>query len=290
MEHSNKQMEVRWSMVRLLFILLFSVSVCYGQANRFAGFGSRNTCPVEALKFIDSSGITDQTQKDAICTLVKQLQDSSLWTKMVAVYPFVGGTASTHKWNLKNPVNSDAAYRIVFFGGWTHSSNGALPNGINAYADTRIRAAQDIGASSIHFSKFNRTNDLTGNKIDGTFDVNNSTFFHANYSAGNAIVGSVGSILTYTPTDTRGFFVTSRTSLSLIKTFRNGTLLGTNTTAITVVPDFVYTHIGARAENTGDNFYNTYECAFASYGTGLTDAEASTLYNIVNAFQTTLGR
>ena len=277
-------------MVRLLFILLFSVSVCYGQANRFAVFGSRNTCPVEALKFIDSSGITDQTQKDAICTLVKQLQDSSLWTKMVAVYPFVGGTASTHKWNLKNPINSDAAYRIVFFGGWTHSSNGALPNGINAYADTRITSGVDISASSIHFSKFNRTNDLTGNKIDGTYDVYNNTFFQANYSAGNVIVGSVGSIMSYTPTDARGFFVTSRTSLSSIKTFRNGTQLGSSTTAITGIPTLVYTYIGARAEAPIPSFFNTYECSFASYGTGLTDAEASTLYNIVNAFQTTLGR
>ena len=276
---------------KLLILSLVIISVtAYGQGNRFAGFGYRNTCPVEALKFIDSSGITDQTQKDAICTLVKQLQDSALWTKMVAVYPFVGGTASTHKWNLKIPVNSDAAYRIVFFGGWTHSSNGALPNGTNAYADPRIIVGTAIGASSIHFSKFNRTNDLTGNKIDGTYDVNNNTFFQANYSAGNAIVGSVGSIVSYTPTDARGFYVTSRTSLSLIKTFRNGTQIGTSTTAMTVVPNTIYIHIGARAEAGVDNFYNTYECTFASYGTGLTDAEASTLYNIVNIFQTTLGR
>ena len=280
-------------MVKKLFILLFVFSsiLSFGQANRFAGFGSRaSTCPVEALKFIDSSGITDQTQKDAICTLVKQLQDSSLWTKMVAVYPFVGGTASTHKWNLKNPINSDAAYRIVFFGGWTHSSNGALPNGINAYADTRIISGVDISASSIHFSKFNRTNDLTGNKIDGTYDVYNNTFFQANYSAGNAIVGSLGSIMSYTPTDARGFFVTSRTSLSSIKTFRNGTQLGSSITTITAIPTSVYVYIGARAEAPVPAFYNTYECTFASYGTGLTDAEASTLYNIVNAFQTTLGR
>ena len=67
-------------MVKRIIILLFVFSSAYGQANRFAGFGQRSTCPVEALKFIDSSGITNQTEKDAVCTLVKQLKDSALWT------------------------------------------------------------------------------------------------------------------------------------------------------------------------------------------------------------------
>ena len=37
-------------------------------------------------------------------------------------------------------------------------------------------------------------------------------------------------------------------------------------------------------------YYSNKECAFASIGDGLTDAEALALYNAVNAFQVTLGR
>ena len=74
------------------------------------------TYDVDAQKFIDSSGLSDTTQKIAINNFVKQLKDSSLWTKFVAVYPMVGGTATTTKWNLKDPRNLDAAYRLTFNG------------------------------------------------------------------------------------------------------------------------------------------------------------------------------
>jgi hypothetical protein len=37
-------------------------------------------------------------------------------------------------------------------------------------------------------------------------------------------------------------------------------------------------------------YYSSKQCAFASIGDGLTDAEALAFYNAVNAFQVTLGR
>ena len=32
---------------------------------------------------------------------------------MKAIYPFVGGTATTHKFNLKDPADINAAFRLV---------------------------------------------------------------------------------------------------------------------------------------------------------------------------------
>src|ERR1035437_5830016 len=84
------------------------------------------TYDVDAQRFIDSSGITDNTQKSAINNFVKQLKDSSLWTKFVAVYPMVGGTATTTKWNLKDPRNLDAAYRLTFNGAPVYAGTGVL--------------------------------------------------------------------------------------------------------------------------------------------------------------------
>ena len=92
----------------------------------------------DAQAFITAAAITDVTQQNAINTLVVDLKGYNIWTKMKALYPFVGGTASTHKFNLKNPLDTDAAFRLTFSGGWTHSSTGALPNGTNAYADTKF--------------------------------------------------------------------------------------------------------------------------------------------------------
>ena len=90
----------------------------------------------DAQAFFTASGLTGATNLSAINQLVIDLKGFGIWTKMKAIYPFIGGTASLHKWNLKNPLDTDAAFRLVFNGGWTHSSTGALPNGTNAYANT----------------------------------------------------------------------------------------------------------------------------------------------------------
>ena len=90
----------------------------------------------DAQAFITAAGLTNPTQQRAVNTLVLSLKANNIWTKMRAIYPFVGGTASTHKWNLKNPLDTNAAFRLVFFGGMTHSANGIQGNGTNSYANT----------------------------------------------------------------------------------------------------------------------------------------------------------
>lgn len=53
-----------------------------------------------------------------------------------AVYPMIGGTEFSHKFNFMNPVDSDAARRIQFFNSPTHDVNGVLFNGTTQYANT----------------------------------------------------------------------------------------------------------------------------------------------------------
>jgi hypothetical protein len=102
----------------------------------------------DAQAFITAAGITDATQKDAVNQLVVDLKGYSIWTKMKALYPFVGGTASTHKWNLKDPRDLDAAFRLVFSGGITHSSGGIQGNGVNGYYNTNFNLANNFSLSS----------------------------------------------------------------------------------------------------------------------------------------------
>jgi hypothetical protein len=246
----------------------------------------------DAQAFLNSAEITDLTQANAINTLVTDLKTQGLWTKMKAIYPFVGGTASTHKWNLKDPRDLDAAYRLVFNGGWTHSSNGATPNGTNGYADTKLIPSSVLTTSSAHFSKYNRTNDLVNFKLDGSAVVLSSpeTFFQHNYTGANAVIGNVTSLISYTPTDTRGLFNVTRTATNTIKAFRNTTNLGSNTTSITLLPNRSV-FLGARnIDSSGTDFYNSYQAAFASIGDGLSDSEAAALYTAVQTYQTTLSR
>src|SRR5450631_2876242 len=92
----------------------------------------------DALKFIDSTGITDSVQKIAINNFVNQLKDSALWTKFIAIYPMEGGSANTTKWNLKDPRDLDAAYRLTFYGTPVYSVAGVLFPTLSEYADTHV--------------------------------------------------------------------------------------------------------------------------------------------------------
>lgn len=243
----------------------------------------------DAQAFITAAAITNPTQQAAIDALVKGMKADGVWTKMKAIYPFVGGTASTHKWNLKDPRDLDAAFRLVFNGGWTHSANGATPNGTNGYADTYLIPSLSLSTSSAHFAKYNRTNDLSGVKIDGSFSTATTSWFQLNYTSANATIGTASSIASYTPTDTRGLFTATRTATNSIKVFRNTTNVATNTDTISAIPN-AKVFIGARNDSGTAVFYNSYQAAFASIGDGLTDTEATNLYTRVQAFQTALSR
>jgi hypothetical protein len=243
----------------------------------------------DALAFITAAAITDNTQKTAVNTLVTDLKTYNIWSKMKAIYPFVGGNATSHKFNLKDPRDLDAAYRLVFNGGWTHSSTGALPNGTNGYADTKLIPSFTLSTASAHFSKYNRTNDSIGSKTDGTAHNTFSSFFQHNYTSANMVIGVLASVVSYTPTDTRGFFISTRTSNVVVKAFRNNSQLGsTNTNFSDALPNQDF-YIGARNSGVPSD-YNNYESAFASIGDGLSDTEAAYLYTAVQLFNTTLSR
>jgi hypothetical protein len=246
------------------------------------------TAPVDpdAQAFITAAAITDPTQQSAINTLVVDLKGYSIWTKMKAVYPFVGGTATSHKFNLKNPLDTDAAYRLTFFGGVTHSSNGIIGNGTNGYADTFL-ANNVMAQSNAHISVYSRT-DYQGTVSDIASYSNQFGSFMYIRSAGNNFEGQVnaGTRVNVSNTDSRGLFLTTRTT-AISQT-------GQKNTTQYVTASVPTNHIASTFKllRTGDASaeYSPRNLAFASIGDGLTDAEALNFYTAVQAFQTTLGR
>ena len=86
----------------------------------------------DAQAFVNAAVISNTTQANAIDNLVIGLKADSLWTVFSAIYPIVGGSASKHKWNLKNPLDTDGANRLIFSGTWTHSATGMQPSSATA--------------------------------------------------------------------------------------------------------------------------------------------------------------
>jgi hypothetical protein len=241
----------------------------------------------DAVAFLTAAGITDSTIEGAINTLVVDMKDAGIWTKMKAVYPFVGSTASTHKWNLINPLDTDAAFRLVFNGGWTHSSTGALPNGTNAYANTYLNVNSILNSNSHAFNFYlNSDNDGTVRGTLGANVTSNNTLDSYNFSSGvyyrSGSVGNIGAPLN----NGKGFFgLTRRNSSSFDMLKQDGTYVLANVPTYTSINKEIW--IG---RINASSSYSIQSQAYLSISDGLTRAEMTSLRTAVETFQTTLSR
>lgn len=249
----------------------------------------------DAQAFTLAAGITNTTQIYAVNKLVLDLKAYGLWSKMKAIYPMVGGTSTTCKYNLKDPRDLDAAFRLVFAGGWTFSNNGALPNGVNGYGDTFLNVNTTLNTDNTSIAYYSRTNDYSfalmgcveaaipdrGILLSPKF----SSSFNNDFSCVNSSTVSKTAAI-----NTNGLFIVSRIVNNQFKGYQNNSIAYTSATNSGIKPNLKI-YIGARnnSGNIASQFTNL-QCAFASIGDGLTDTEAANLYTAVQAYQTTLGR
>jgi hypothetical protein len=197
--------------------------------------------------------------------------------------------AAQFKYNLVNPVDSDAAFRLVFNGGWTHSSNGATPNGVNGYADSKLIPSSVLALNSSHFSYYIRDNYVV-NKHQ-IFTSSSGTSYFGNYNDVNQIYTAIndatsgsGNAVAYT----KGNFIGSRIDSANVKLYvntasYNKALPSTSLTSANII-------VGARNASGSLSLYSSEQLAFTTLGDGLNDTEASNLYTIVQNFQTSLNR
>jgi len=254
-------------------------------------------------EFLNATLITDKTIIEALNNLDKNLISAGLLPpgtgagKIKALYPFVGGTATTHKFNFIDPQDTDAAFRLSFSGGWTHSATGALPNGANATANTYAKPS-DIGLlNSIHLSYYSRTD--TGRQAQVEMGVQTPypaylifAFLGSGSDTWHALNRSESQTAPVYTTTTK-LFIGSRINSTEENYFRDGvkTTVSVNSQAIN---NDKYIAISGYSTNNAPSFaailFSSKECAFSSFGEGLTDTEAGDLNTAVNNFQTTLGR
>ena len=199
--------------------------------------------------------------------------------------------ASQFKYNLKDPRDLDAAFRLVFNGGWTHSSTGATPNGTNGYADTKLVPSSVLTQDSSHISGYTRTNTsvlapLLSSENASTYA--NGIFIWPKYTGGifSVRVNDDSSDSATAVTNTQGLHLATRTASNVKKYRHNTTQILSNTTASSAL-NVASIYIGASRNNAN---YSTHQTAFNTIGDGLTDTEATNLYTRVQAFQTSLSR
>ncbi len=239
----------------------------------------------DALRFINSAGIVDTTQKIAINNFVIQLKDSLLWQKFIAIYPMVGGTEATNKFNLKDPRNLDEAYRLTFFGTPVYSASGMLFPTLSDYADTHLAdsSLDNLNASMSYYSA--TQNSISGYDMgctDGAVPYNELSIY-ADAPDKSEWFGFSQQILS---PNTTGLFMLSSSATNVTR-YRNGTVVSTYGLA----PKYGFTNLTFLIGKSRVTMHpGQKECQLATIGQGLSDAEAFTFYNIVQNFENKLGR
>lgn len=276
--------------IRLFALIFFMVLLSSCQKEFSVEGGNLSANPViydaAAKKFIDSSAITDNTQKIAINNFVTQLKGSLLWSKFIAIYPMVGGTAATTKWNLIDPRDLDAAYRLTFYGAPVYANTGVLFSTTSDYADTHLIDNMLPGYNNNSIAYYSRTQNTISGYDMGCSDQVNPWNEFAIYHASDATEFFGFHALGISPAITRGLFMLSST-VSDVKRYDNGLVTDSKGSAPTTTFTNFPILIGSvsHAPLVGQR-----ECALATIGYGLTDSEAIKFYKIVQNFETSLGR
>jgi hypothetical protein len=243
----------------------------------------------DAQAFIDVTGISG-TDATAINTLVVSLKANSLWTKMKAIYPMVGGTATTCKYNLKNPLDTDAAFRLFFGGTWTFSASGATPNGAaGTYADTYFSPATHLTPTNGHVSYYSTTNSSLGGGMveigndDGGNEINIAASFGNTFYTFYAGAGGGGT----NNSSSQGFYINNRGANT--EGWRNGTrIINTGNGTVSVPTRVLY--LACQNNGSTSNRNSDRNCAFSTIGDSLTSTDVANFTTIVNTYNTTLGR
>lgn len=250
----------------------------------------------DAVAFINAASITNVTQKAAINTYVKGLKSKSLWTRLIALYPFVGGNSTSHRYNLINPSN----FLITFSGGVTHNSDGVTFDGINGYANTGIIPSTSFTLNNESLFIYSRTSEATAtlNEVDmGAVQSTSQrdvlilrTSANAATAQINSTSNSSGAVISAN-LNASGLILASRINSTDLRLFRNGSQIGTTSTSTNNgTRSTISMYIGCRNVNgTAQNFINR-NYALAGCGLGFNSTQNNDFYTLTQAFQTALGR
>lgn len=253
---------------------------------------SRSGLTVRTAAFIAATGISDATIISALNTMDLSLIANGLGSKFYALYPMVGGTSTTCKYNFMSAIDADSSFRLGFSGGWSFASTGATPNGSTGYADTFLNANTTLSLNDAALHIYNGTDTAT-NCVDMGVEVGaNVTEIYVRY-AGTfyTFINNASSLCQVANTDSRGMYTSTRTASNLIKCIKNGAEQSviSNTVVSTAKPN-AKIYIGAASVNNTASLFSDRSIRFAGISSGFTAAESATLYTIIQTLQTSLSR
>lgn len=254
-------------------------------------------CPKKVKDFMTvigdpSSGLVEP----ALCKLVKSLKSNGFWNDIIYLYPYVGTTATQHSYNLKDT----SLYQLSFLNAGGEWTNSGYLNGGNNWARTQIPAAAFNNEFCVGSYFANNIGGAIVRGIVGRAEGSPLTAAAFLQYNGSDITRRIGASLNTTSernfnqVNNNGFLSYQRTSTPEIKRYRNGVLLDTQNGNPFAKPTHSWWGLGQIATSTGAEYsaarYNNIRRFDFATNQIFTDAQQTILYNIIQEFQTNLGR
>jgi hypothetical protein len=275
---------------------MFSTPFTFLSAPVGGGFDPDAQAYIDAV--ISAGGTLSGGNQNAINTLYEDLKTEGLYSSVKYMYPFMGGIKEAHAICGINPSNSD--YLISWFDYLTNSAahtsaglNTVSGNGYGFIAKTinNIFSSGDSQTLGVYISTATTNNNaftigksasalgLPRWQFNIPFDSNNV------YSA----LGDANFVIYDNTAAPVGRWYTSRTSSTLITTYKNGLSVATdtvtNTSGLTTAsPCF------CAAIETNPGYYFTGVMGFTFAADGLTSGQISDLDSILSSFLTSISR
>jgi hypothetical protein len=251
------------------------------------------TIDSSAYVYTQAVGITDTTTINAINTFVGGLKSASLWDKMIAIYPFLGADTTKTRYNLKDV--SLSTTQLDYSGSWTASTSGSKSNNTSSYGIlSNIKPTYNhplISSQSFHMAYLSYDTPVSDGFAMGTSTGSIGTETgSAIFISTTGISSSINSTLTgsLTTGGPIGMITVSRTG-------SNSYTIAKNKVPVTVTARAsasLNSNLFLNSININNSSYSSSQnnIAYVSVGAGLTDSEVGTYYDLVDTFQTSLGR
>lgn len=225
--------------------------------------------------------------------LFLNLKADSLYARIFALHLYIGGAAAPHRLNAVNPIDDNAAFRLAFAGGWTHTALGATPNGINAYANTFFIPATHAAANSLTIGYYSGST-AAGPYIEMGCNGNGGGANNGQTYIAPSLSGTQFRAVNSTGNNTgagllpSNLHVSARTSSTLVSTYRAGALVATDSQPNSTSTQPIY--IGARNNNSVANAFSARSVVADFIADGLNVSEVATLSAHIETWAVGMGR
>lgn len=243
----------------------------------------------DMIKFFEA-GNFDGTHRRATKYFISNCKKYGIWNKIIAYWPIMVGTAANHKLNMKDPRDTDSAFRLTFFGNLSHSPTG-MKGVSGGYADTHVIPSANLLLNDCHLCFYARTaGSLSSIEMGSAAAGGPYTLLQLKYTNswfyGDVNQTTEDGVLNPFPV---GFHLATRTASNVKKLMIEGKVL-LNGVAVSTGLNSRSMFLMCQNNNGTAGFFTTRECAGAGVGYGLTVTEAFIFSQIVKGTNTILGR